>query len=88
MNESAMRHTVSASMREFLVWVSDRPRSYREAMEAWRTSCPRLSVWEDAIIEGLVQLENGDASTVALTSLGRAALAQGGGGPNGSGDGR
>jgi len=88
MNESAMRDSVNASMREFLVWVADRPRSYREAMEAWRTSCPRLSVWEDAIIEGLVQLENGDASTVALTPRGRAALAQDRGAPNGSGDGR
>jgi hypothetical protein len=30
-------------------WIANRPRSYREVMEAWRTSCPRLIVWEDAL---------------------------------------
>ena len=57
---------------EFLRWLSARPRSYAETMEAWRTSCPRLSTWEDAIADGLVAL---DGPTVRLTERGKALLA-------------
>lgn len=35
-------------------WVAQAPRPYRTVMEAWRTSCPRLPVWEDAVDRGLV----------------------------------
>ena len=28
---------------------------YDEVMEAWRTSCPRLTVWEDAVDRSFVQ---------------------------------
>jgi hypothetical protein len=58
---------------QFLAWVAERPRSYAETMEAWRTSCPRLPVWEDATSEGLVQRQSGNL--VVLTDRGRAALA-------------
>ena len=34
---------------DFLEWIGGGPRPYAEVMEAWRTSCPRLTVWEDAI---------------------------------------
>ena len=51
-----MSDSPSLIMIQFLSWVADRPRSYAEAMDAWRTSCPRLSVWEDAVIEDLVRL--------------------------------
>ena len=44
------------------------PKSYHEVMEAWRTSCPRLPVWEDAVGFGLVRCERG---LVALTEAGR-----------------
>jgi hypothetical protein len=44
----------SALALQFLAWVGERPRTYAEAMEAWRTSCPRLSVWEDCRDAGLV----------------------------------
>jgi hypothetical protein len=40
-------------------------------MEAWSSHCPRLTVWEDAVIEGLVRIER---SMVVLTPLGSAAL--------------
>jgi hypothetical protein len=63
----------------FLSWIAERPRTYPEAMDAWRTSCPRLSIWEDAIIDGLVAVGRDDkpdgAKTVALTPRGQAALA-------------
>jgi len=58
-------------MVQFLSWIADRPRSYNEAMEAWRSTCPRLSVWEDAIIDGLVLIENGGTRRVVLTRQGR-----------------
>jgi hypothetical protein len=39
---------------DFLDWLAAGPRPYAEVMEAWRTSCPRLPVWEDAVDAGLV----------------------------------
>lgn len=61
-------------MLQFLAWLEERPRSYADVMEAWRTSCPRLSVWEDATIEGLVRLAGTDRTLVELTARGRAKL--------------
>jgi hypothetical protein len=49
-----MSGTTEALTRQLLEWISDRPRTYAEAMEAWRTSCPKLSIWEDACIAGLI----------------------------------
>ena len=59
--------------RDLLVWIQGSPRSYRETMEAWQTSCPRLSIWEDAVSDGLVQIR---ASTVRLTPRGETALVE------------
>jgi hypothetical protein len=71
-----MPEQVSLLMLQFLDWVASRPRTYAEAMDAWRTSCPRLSVWEDALLEGLIQLEGGASqqALVQLTPRGRAVL--------------
>ena len=72
-----MSEPVSLLLREFLAWVGGRRRTYAEAMEAWRSNCPRHTVWEDAFIAGLVQIE-GDGplaqAEVTLTERGRAAL--------------
>ena len=48
---------------DLVEWVARQPRLYAEVMEAWRTSCPRLPVWEDAVERGLVvrRAEAGDA---------------------------
>jgi hypothetical protein len=62
---------------ELLAWVSDRPRTYEETIEAWVSNCPRLSTWDDAVGDGLVEVarRNGrDASPVVLTAAGRAVL--------------
>jgi hypothetical protein len=72
-----MSESSSASsliMIQFLTWVADRPRTYLQTMEAWRSTCPRLSVWEDAIIDGLVRLDNGADRAVELTRRGRTTL--------------
>jgi hypothetical protein len=65
----------SLLMLQFLAWVADRPRTHADVMEAWRSTCPRMTVWEDAVIDGLVRLENGGQRTVSLTPRGRALLA-------------
>ena len=64
---------------QFLSWLDEGPRSYADVMDAWRTSCPRLSVWEDANIDGLVRLDRGpdERPVVVLTPLGRDVLEAG-----------
>ena len=65
-------------MAQFLRWLEERPRSYAETMDAWRSNCPRLSDWEDALDEGLIRLEparDGAADMqVRVTVKGRARL--------------
>jgi hypothetical protein len=56
---------------QFLAWVAERPRTRADAMEAWRSSCPRLTIWEDATIDRLICIENGH---VVLTARGRTML--------------
>ena len=50
----------AALTQQFLAWVDEAPRSYADA-EAWRRSCPHLSIWEDAISDGLVRFQNGSS---------------------------
>jgi hypothetical protein len=62
---------------QFLAWVAEAPRTYADAMEAWRSTCPRLSIWEDASLDGLVAIDGGasrNQSRVVLTPKGRAML--------------
>jgi len=47
-------HTLKPLILDFLEWIAARPRPYSEVMEVWRTSCPRLTVWEDAIDRGFI----------------------------------
>jgi hypothetical protein len=68
-----MSETLRPLMLDLVAFVADRPRPYAEVLDAWRTSCPRLTVWEDAVDAGLVRLEDG---TVQATAAGRAALAR------------
>src|SRR4029453_2424929 len=67
----------SALTLELLNWVAERRRTYDETMAAWRTSCPRMPIWEDASSDGLVTVLAGDgesnAAQVSLTPLGHAA---------------
>jgi len=56
---------------QMLSWLEERPRAYRETMDAWRSSCPRLSIWEDALADRLIQVEG---RVVRVTAEGRAVL--------------
>jgi D-3-phosphoglycerate dehydrogenase / 2-oxoglutarate reductase len=69
-----MNDPVEALVRDLLQWVAQRPRPYAEVMEAWRTSCPRLPVWEEANSRGFIARSH-DAEAgevVGLTAAGRA----------------
>jgi DNA-binding PadR family transcriptional regulator len=72
-----MIDTVEALILDLLDWVASGEKSYEEVMDAWRTSCPRLPVWEDANDRGLITTErvNGQ-SIVRITPSGRALLQQ------------
>ena len=65
---------------QMLAWLAVRPRTYGETMDAWRTSCPRLSIWEDALADRLIVVRRAwpaagqSQATVELTAEGRATL--------------
>jgi hypothetical protein len=61
-------------MLQFLAWVANRRRTHADVMDAWRSSRPRLSIWEDAMIDGYVRFAGDATGSVVLTDLGRAAL--------------
>jgi hypothetical protein len=61
---------------DLVEWVAEAPRTYAEVMRAWRTSCPRLSIWEDSLDFGFVQVESrpGEGLVVTVTAAGAAFL--------------
>ena len=50
-----MSNPVDALILNLLEWIGPNPRPYAEVIEAWRTSCPRLPVWEDANERGFIE---------------------------------
>ena len=52
--EIAVSDDVDALILDLLEWIGPNPRAYSEVIEAWRTSCPRLPVWEDANERGFI----------------------------------
>ena len=63
-------------VRDLVEWVDREPRRYADVMEAWRTSCPRLTVWEEANERGFVTRVMTEGSImVVATDAGRACLA-------------
>jgi hypothetical protein len=77
---SSKSHETSALTLQFLAFVAGGERTYDETMEAWRSTCPRMSIWEDAVRDGLVCVENGGAmkaSRIVLTARGKARLGGG-----------
>lgn len=66
-----------ALTQQLLDWAAERPRTYGEAMDAWRTSCPRLPIWEDAVDARLIEVLAAPGARpadrpVRLTARGRA----------------
>jgi hypothetical protein len=57
---------------DLVEWVAKARRSHAEVMTTWRTSCPRLTVWEDAVDRGLLVRKNSaDGAIVEVTARGR-----------------
>jgi hypothetical protein len=74
---AAVDTPVDALVLDLLEWVATGERGYHEVMDAWRTSCPRLPVWEDANDRGLVARERVKGRPIVrITAAGRALLAQ------------
>jgi hypothetical protein len=55
-----MSETLTPLVADLVEWVSRRSRPYAEVLDAWRTACPRLPVWEDAVDRGLVVFVRGE----------------------------
>ena len=49
-----MTETSDALVLDLVEWVAREPRLYADVIETWRTSCPRLTIWEDAVDRGYV----------------------------------
>ena len=75
-----MSETLDPLVLDLVEWVARQPRSYRDVLETWRTSCPRLTVWEDAVDRGLLtrELLRDGCEMVVVTDDGRAVLRQSG----------
>jgi CTP-dependent riboflavin kinase len=57
---------------DLVEWVAKAPRTHAEVMNTWRASCPRLTVWEDAVDRGLVvRKHSADGAIVEVTAHGR-----------------
>ena len=67
-----MADTADPLVLDFVEWIAREPRSYSEVIETWRTSCPRLTIWEDAVDRGYVarQPTAGQGVRVAITESG------------------
>ena len=61
-----------ALILDLLEWMGPNPRSYAEVLESWRTSCPRLTVWEDANDRGFITRHHapGSGALVSLSAAG------------------
>ncbi|WMS41305.1 hypothetical protein RDV64_14580 [Acuticoccus sp. MNP-M23] len=77
-------HGPESLVVDLVEWVARGPRAYTEVMDAWRTSCPRLPVWEDAMDRGLVRRERSreGVAMVRVTADGLALLADHGKAPH------
>ncbi len=71
-----MGETLTPLVADLVEWVARAPRPYSEVLEAWRTSCPRLPVWEEAVDRSLVGFVHGpgggrevEATTAGLAFL-------------------
>jgi hypothetical protein len=68
-----IRNDLDPLILDLLEWIGREPRSYADVIDAWRTSCPRLTVWEDAMDRGFAVREHapGHVVMIRLTAAGR-----------------
>ena len=66
-----MTEPADALVLDLVEWIAREPRLYSEVIETWRTSCPRLTIWEDAVDRGYVVREPAaGGGRVAITESG------------------
>jgi len=75
-----MAETTDPLVLDLVEWIAREPRLYSEVIETWRTSCPRLTIWEDAVDRGFVTRETvmGAGVRVAITEGGEKFLRENG----------
>jgi hypothetical protein len=63
---------VESLVLDLLEWLGSEPRRYAEVMDAWRTSCPRLPVWEEAIDRGFIERRfvPGTGQLISVSAIG------------------
>ncbi|KRR22039.1 hypothetical protein CQ14_39040 [Bradyrhizobium lablabi] len=68
-----MSETTDPLVLDLVEWIAREPRPYSEVIETWRTSCPRLTIWEDAVDRGYVarQPVAGEGVRIAVTARGK-----------------
>jgi D-3-phosphoglycerate dehydrogenase len=68
-----MADVIDALVLDLLDWVGATSRPYTEVIEAWRTSCPRLPVWEEANDRGFLERHHqpgrGEVISVSASGL-------------------
>jgi len=71
-----MADPVDALVMDLLEWIGPQPRPYAEVIDAWRTSCPRLPVWEEANARGYIIREHvaGSGTLISVSPIGLAVL--------------
>jgi hypothetical protein len=67
-----MAETTDPLVLDLVEWIAREPRLYSEVIETWRTSCPRLTIWEDAVDRGFVARQPiaGAGVRIAITADG------------------
>jgi hypothetical protein len=67
-----MSSVIEPLILDLLEWISPDSRPYAEVMDAWRTSCPRLPVWEDANERGYIEQQHqpGLGTLISVSALG------------------
>ncbi|HXI05530.1 MAG: hypothetical protein ACRC1G_00175 [Bradyrhizobium sp.] len=66
-----MGNATDALLLDLVEWIAREPRPYAEVIDTWRTSCPRLTIWEDAVDRGYVaRRPTADGLRVTVTAGG------------------
>jgi hypothetical protein len=70
--DDGMSDVITPLICDLLEWLEREPRTHAQVIDGWRTSCPRLPVWEEATDRGYVSRRG---RMVEITDRGRAFLA-------------
>jgi hypothetical protein len=74
--EKDMNRSHDALTLQMLDWIAHGTHSYAEVLDVWKSSCPRLIIWEDACADGLVDSAPGMSGMVTLTEKGKNLLSR------------